>query len=213
MLLSTLMRRISPWLLLSAALLLAAGCGTLRRCGYEGTGRDSYQQPERVVESLAILPGSRVADLGAGGGYFTWGLAEAVGETGEVYAIDVDPDMTSHIAEEGREKGFANVQPILAEFDDPLIPEGGVDLIFTCNTYHHLQNREEYFRRAAKYLRPGGRLAVIEHKKHGWVQRIFPHYTDPELIRSELEAAGYRRVEAFDYLERQSFQVFEPAGG
>jgi ubiquinone/menaquinone biosynthesis C-methylase UbiE len=207
------MRRTHSWLLLGAALLLAAGCGPLRRLGYAGPGRDSYQQPERVVESLAILPGSRVADLGAGGGYFTWRLAEAVGATGVVYAIDVDPDMTSHIAEESREKGFANVQSILAEVDDPRIPAGGVDLIFTCNTYHHLRDREEYFRRAAKYLRPGGRLAIIEYEKYGWVQRIFPHYTDPELIRSELEAAGYRRVKAFDYLERQSFQIFEPADG
>ena len=207
------MRSAHAWFLLGAALVLAAGCGPLRRLGYDGVGRDSYQQPDRVVESLAIVPGSRVADVGAGGGYFTWRLAEAVGESGEVYAIDVDPDMTSHIEEESREKGHANVQPILAEFDDPLVPEGSVDLIFTCNTYHHFQDHEEYFRHAAKYLRPGGRLAVIEHKKHGWLQRIFPHYTDPELIRSELEAAGYQRVEAFDYLERQSFQIFELAGG
>jgi SAM-dependent methyltransferase len=120
--------------------------------------------------------------------------------------------MTSHIAEEGREKGFANVQPILAELDDPLIPEGGVDLIFTCNTYHHFEAREEYFRRAAKYLRPGGRVAVIEFSGHGWFQRVFPHFTAPEVIRAEMEAAGYRRVAAFDYLERQSFQIFERAG-
>jgi ubiquinone/menaquinone biosynthesis C-methylase UbiE len=198
--------------LLGTVLVLAAGCGLLRRIGYEGFGRDSWQQPDRVVESLAIAPGLRVADLGAGGGYFTWRLAAAVGESGRVYAIDVDPDMTSHIEEQSREKGFANVLPILAEFDDPLIPEGGVDLIFTCNTYHHFEAREDYFRRAGKYLRRGGRVAVIEHTRHGWLQRWFPHYTEPEVIRAEMEAAGFRRVDAFDYLERQSFQVFEPAG-
>jgi predicted methyltransferase len=190
---------------------LAVGCGPIRRLAYGGFGRDSWQQPDRVVESLALSPGAHVADLGSGGGYFTWPLADAVGESGRVYAIDVDPDMTSHIAEQSREKGHANVESILAEFDDPLIPEGGVDLIFTCNTYHHFEAPEEYYRSAAKYLRPGGRLAIIEPNGKGWLQRIFPHFTEPEVIRAEMEAAGYRRVEAFDFLGRQSFQVFERA--
>jgi ubiquinone/menaquinone biosynthesis C-methylase UbiE len=198
---------------LGVVLVLAVGCGPLRRFAYEGFGRDSWQQPDRVVESLALAPGAHVADLGVGGGYFTWRLADSVGESGRVYAVDVDPDMTSHIAEQSREKGYANVQSILAEFDDPLLPEGGVDLIFTCNTYHHLEAREEYFRRTAGYLRPGGRVAVIEPTGKGWLQRwLFPHFIAPELVRAEMEAAGYRRVEVFDYLERQSFQVFEIAG-
>ncbi len=205
------MRRFSAWVLLGATLALVAGCGPLRRLGYGGFFRDSWQQPERVVESLAIAPGARVADLGAGGGYFTWHLAAAVGESGRVYAIDVDADMTSHIEEESREKGFANVQPILAEFDDPLIPKDGVDLIFLCNTYHHIEGREEYFRNAEKYLRSGGRLAVVEPNGKGWLQGFFPHFVESEVIRAEMEAAGYERVEAFDFLEHQSFQVFARA--
>lgn len=206
------MRGIYGWCAIGAIVALAAGCGPLRRLEYEGFGRDSWQQPQRVVESLALSPGAYVADLGAGGGYFTWPLADAVGKSGRVYAVDVDPDMTSHLAEQSREKGYPNVQPILAEFDDPLLPEGGVDLIFTCNTYHHFKAREEYFGRAAKYLRPGGHVAVIEFNGQGWLQRLFPHFTSPEVIRAEMEAAGYQRVAAFDYLERQSFQVFEYAG-
>jgi predicted methyltransferase len=205
------MRGIYAWCAIGTIVVLAMGCGPLRRLGYGGFGRDSWQQPDRVVESLALSPGAYVADLGSGGGYFTWPLAEAVGESGRVYAVDVDPDMTSHLAEQSREKGYPQVRPILAEFDDPLIPEGGVDLIFTCNTYHHLEAREEYFRRAAKYLRPGGRVAVIEFNGKGWFQWVFPHFTAPEDIRAEMEAAGYRRVADFDYLERQSFQVFEHA--
>jgi ubiquinone/menaquinone biosynthesis C-methylase UbiE len=200
-------------LALGAVLVLALGCGPIRRWGYSGFGRDSWQQPDRVVESLALEPGAHVADLGVGGGYFTWRLADSVGESGKVYAVDVDSDMTSYIAEESRERGYANVQPILAEVDDPLLPEAGVDLIFTCNTYHHLEAREEYFRRASKYLRPGGRVAVVEPSGEGWLQRwLFPHFVEPEVIRAEMEAAGYQRVEVFDYLSRQSFQVFALAG-
>jgi ubiquinone/menaquinone biosynthesis C-methylase UbiE len=200
-------------LALGLVLMLTVGCGPLRRFAYSGFGRDSWQQPDRVVESLAITAGASVADLGVGGGYFTWRLADAVGESGRVYAVDVDADMTSHIADQSREKGYANVQPVLAEFDDPLLPEAGVDLIFTCNTYHHIEHRDEYFRRAARYLRPGGRVAVVEPRGQGWFQRwLFPHFVAAEVILAEMEAAGYRRVEVFDYLERQSFQVFELAG-
>ena len=101
---SSVMRRMCAWVLIGAVLALAAGCGPLRRLGYGGFFRDSWQQPNRVIESLALTPGSRVADLGAGGGYFTWHLAAAVGESGRVYAVDVDADMTSHIEEESREE-------------------------------------------------------------------------------------------------------------
>jgi predicted methyltransferase len=209
---SKLMKARRAWVALATVAVLAAGCGPLRRFAYEGFWRDSWQQPDRVVQSLALAPGARVADLGAGGGYFTWRLADAVGQAGLVYAIDVDPDMTSHLEERSREQGYSNVEVVLAEFGDPLIPAGGADLIFTCNTYHHLEKREDYFRRAARYLRPGGRVAVIEFDGRGWIQRWFPHFTAPEEIRREMEAAGFRQVETFDYLERQSFLVFQLAG-
>ena len=76
-----------------AAFVLLAGCTTLKKCAYEGFGRDGWQQPERVMQSLAIKPGERIADLGSGGGYFTFRLSQAVGPTGKVYAVDVDKDM------------------------------------------------------------------------------------------------------------------------
>jgi predicted methyltransferase len=156
------------------------------------------------VAALGLVPGQKVADLGAGGGYFTGRLAQAVGADGVAYAVDVDPEMTAHLAA----KAAPNVKAVLAKPDDPVLPER-VDLIFTCNTYHHLPDRSTYFRSAQQYLRPGGRVAIVEYEKHGWLQRVFPHYTPPETIRAEMTAAGYRLVAEHDFLERQSFQVFE----
>jgi ubiquinone/menaquinone biosynthesis C-methylase UbiE len=88
-----------------------------------------------------------------------------------------------------------------------LLPEP-VDLIFTCNTYHHIEDRPAYFARAARYLKNGGRVAVVEFAGKGWFQKLFGHYTTPELIRDEMTAAGYRLVGSHDFLPRQSFQVF-----
>lgn len=197
------------------ALVLAAGAAAvwwnrpaLRRAAYgQGAGRDAWQQPERVVETLGIKPGQRVADIGAGGGYFTFRFASAIGAEGMVYAVDVDPDMTGHIAEQAAARGIGNVEPILAAPDDPRLPES-VDLVFLCNTYHHIQDRTAYFRRVRERLRPGGRLAIVEFRRDGnWFVRIFGHATRAETMRSELEAAGYRLAEQHDFLPQQHFLI------
>lgn len=187
---------------------LVAGCGPLRRFAYAGPGRDGWQQPDRVVASLGLAPGARVADLGAGGGYFTWRLADAVGPQGQVFAVDVDDEMLAHLAEQSRERGDANVETVLGEYDDPLIPEGGVDWIFTCNTYHHIEERSAYFANARRYLRPGGRVAIVEFNGQGWFERWFVHYVPTDEIRAEMGAAGYVELASHDYLDRQSFLVF-----
>jgi ubiquinone/menaquinone biosynthesis C-methylase UbiE len=163
-----------------------------------------------VVQTLAIQPGAQVADLGAGGGYFTFRLADAVGPTGKVYAVDVDKGNLDYIAQRAKEQGYTNVETILAKYDDPLLPQKGVDLIFTCNVYHHLENRTDYFSSAARYLKPDGRVAIIDLNGNSWVHRLFlfGHWTPKETTRDELEAAGYALAHDFDFLSRQTFQVF-----
>jgi predicted methyltransferase len=186
--------------------MLVSGCGALKRCAYEGYRRDAWQQPERVVADLALAPGARVADLGAGGGYFTFRLAHAVGPTGLVYAVDVDPDMVSFLAEQAAEQELANVRPVLAAGDDPRLPER-VDLVFTSNTYHHLENRPAYFGALReRALAAGGRVAIVEYRPE-----VTSHATAREMIEQEMTAAGFRLDKSFDYLERQHFLVFESA--
>ncbi len=140
----------------SLALLLCSGCSGWKRFAYEGFRRDSWQQPDRVIEELGIEPGDYVADLGAGGGYFTFRLAEAVGPGGVVYAVDVDEDMTGHLAERAADEGHRNVEVILGGYDDPRLPDGEVDLLFTSNTYHHIQDRVAYFANLRRDLNPMG---------------------------------------------------------
>ena len=203
--------RRAVWLVPPFLLVLALGCAPCKRCLYEGFNRDDWQQPDRVIAALEIEPGDRVADLGAGGGYFTFRLADAVGPKGRVYAVDVDAGMTDYLAKRASEEGYANVEVILAEYDDPGLLEASVDLLFTSNTYHHLENRSDYFRRVRRSLRAGGRVAIIEYKRTGWFQRIFPHFTPVASIRAEMKAAGYRLEREHDFLPKQSFLVFSVA--
>jgi ubiquinone/menaquinone biosynthesis C-methylase UbiE len=169
--------------------------------------RDVWQQPKTVIQALSIAPGSRVADLGAGGGYFTWRLAEAVGPEGKVYAVDVDETALRLIEQERAQRGVAHVELVRATPTDARLPVAGVDLIFTCNTYHHLPDRTAYFQSLARALRPGGRIAVIEYKDSGW---LAGHSTPKETVLHEMEAAGYRLIREFDFLPKQHFLVFGP---
>ena len=193
-------------------LLFGSGCTSLKQCAYEGFGRDEKQQPERVVAALAISPGDRVADLGAGSGYFTFRLADAVGDGGKVYAVDIDEDMTDLLTARKEERGAANVEVVLAAPDDPKLPDGEIDLVFTSNTYHHIADRERYFARLKRDLSPRGRVAILDYDEDaggfvGW----FGHTTDRGTVEEEMRRAGYRLVVAPDFLEEQTFLVFAPA--
>jgi predicted methyltransferase len=186
------------------ALLALPGCGWIKRHAYEGFGRrDGWQQPDRVITELGLEPGQVVADVGAGGGYFTFRLAEAVGAQGRVFAVDVDPDMTGFLADKARDEGYTQVETVLAGETDAKIPEP-VDLVFTCNTYHHLPDRVNYFARLRQRLKPGGRVAIVEYREG-------QHATRPEIIRREMGQAGYVLVAEHDYLEKQDFAVFRPS--
>lgn len=199
----------------TAALVLVGlliGCGSWKRFAYEGFDRDAWQKPDEVVAALALEPGDRVADIGAGGGYFTFRLARAVGPEGVVYAVDVDPDMIEYLRERVAEEGVANVRVVAGEFSDPLLPDGEIDLVFSTNTYHHIQDRAAYFRGLRTDLAPGGRVAIIELNDATWFPRTFGHYTPEEEIVSEMREAGYRLDDDFGFLERQSFVVFSPGG-
>jgi arsenite methyltransferase len=174
---------------------------------YSGFGRDRWQKPEQVITALGLEPGDRVADLGSGGGYFTFRLARAVGSSGLAYAVDRDRRLLDAIAARASKEGVANVRTVFAATDDPALPEP-VQLVFVSNAYHHLDDRVAYFRSAARYLAADGRIAILEGKKEGFFARLFGHATSPGTIRAEMRSAGYRVVAADDILPRQSFLIF-----
>ena len=193
-------------------LVLLAGCTTIRRCSYEGFGRDERQQPERVIEALGITPGTRIADLGSGSGYFTFRLADATGPTGKVYAVDVDEAMQEYLAGIVRERGVENVEIVIATPDDAGLPEGEIDLLFTSNTYHHIEDPVSYFTRARRHLGAEGRIAIIDyHEDAGWFQSTFGHAIDGDVIEEHMTEAGYELVAEPGFLEQQNFLIFAPA--
>jgi arsenite methyltransferase len=192
--------------------ILATGCTALKQCAYEGFSRDEWQQPDKVIESLRIWPGAIIADLGSGSGYFTLRLAKAAGPTGKVYAVDIDSAINEALKERAKRERADTVVVVSAKPNDARLPEP-VDLIFTSNTYHHIDNRIAYFAALIEHLRPSGRLAVIDYDRTAWLEGLWGHYTPKEFIKRELEQAGYELQNDFDFLEQQSFLLFAPKSG
>ncbi len=176
---------------------------------FDDPARDAWQKPGELLAALGVRRGMAVADLGAGTGYFSRRLSEAVGARGTVFAVDVEPALVAHLRERAEQERTANVVPVLASPDNPRLPAAGVDLVLVVDTYHHLDDRLAYLRRMRRVLRPAGRVAIVE-----WQKRELPvgppveHKLARGQVLDEMRAAGYRLVAAPDVLPYQYVVVF-----
>jgi 2-polyprenyl-3-methyl-5-hydroxy-6-metoxy-1,4-benzoquinol methylase len=163
-------------------------------------------QVDKVVEALKVRPDDRVCDLGAGSGLFTRPLARKAGGKGVVYAVDIDSELLKHVERTAQEQKLANIKPILASETDPKLPEP-VDLITIIDTLHHINNHAEYLKGLKKYLRPGGRVAVIDFSRDWPAGHEKMVYTVGDLD-GWMTAAGFKRVEQHDFLDNNFFVVY-----
>jgi len=167
-----------------------------------------------IMKVLALSEGAVVADIGAGGGYFAMRFAETVGSEGKVYAIDTDRKLLAYIEKCAEKNRIANIETILTGERGVVLPEQSCDLIFLRNVFHHLRQPEDYFRSLKHFLRPKGRVAVIDYKKPRAVMRFISpigHYAEERFIRETMRKAGYVLVESHDFLPEQSFNIFQAA--
>jgi predicted methyltransferase len=173
--------------------------------------RDAEEQPDRVVRELKIKPGSTVADLGAGVGYFTWRLADAVGPKGKVIAVDIQPGMIERLRQNLADRGITNVEPVLGSEEDPRLPPNSVDLVLLVDVYHELQKPEQTMAHVRRALKPGGRLVLIEYRKEDPNIPIHPlHKMTVGEVRQEIEPIGFKFDELLDFLPSQHIVIFNP---
>jgi ubiquinone/menaquinone biosynthesis C-methylase UbiE len=181
---------------------------------FDDPGRDKWQKPEQVVRALGLKPGQRVADIGAGTGYFNRHLARAVGRGGKVYAIDIEPQMVEHMIQRAERENTPQVEPILGAPGDPRLPTDGVDLVLIVDTYHHIDSRVRYLKRLAHRLRQGGRVAIVDFEKRELpVGPPLEHKLARDEVVAEFVEAGYSLREEPGGLPYQYFLVFGPGRG
>lgn len=178
---------------------------------FDDPKRAEWQRPAEVVAALALRPGMMVADLGAGTGYFSRFLADAVGSRGTVLAVEPEPNLVVKLRERAEQEHTPNVIPVLTSTTTPRLPPGRVDLVLVVDTYHHIDGRRAYFRALAGALAPGGRVAVVD-----WQKRPLPvgpemgHKLAREQVVAEMADAGYALVAEPDVLPYQYVLVFRP---
>ena len=177
----------------------------------EDPKRDAYQKPHEVMRALGLKAGEVIADIGAGSGYFTFRLTHHVGDRGKVYAVDVSPDMIRHINRRIRELKATNVVSILADPDDPLLPDASVDRFFFSDSWHHIDNQTKYLSLMKKMLKPGGEIVMIDfHKKDLPVGPPMQMKIAREDLIKQMESNGFRLTKEHTFLPYQYFLVFAP---
>ena len=174
----------------------------------EPNERDRRQKPDEVVKAMSLKPGDVVVDLGAGEGYFTRRFALAVGAEGRAIGAEVDDSAIRKMQDDARRLQLSNYETKKVSADDASLPQQSADVIFLCDTYHHIENRVAYFARLKQALKSGGRLIVVDMEK---AYHRSAHSIEKEVVLEELKQAGYQLKKEFDMLlPRQFFLEFIP---
>ncbi len=169
-------------------------------------GTVARSQTDRVVAALELLPGQKVADIGAGSGRYSRPLARAVAPSGLVYAVDIDKAVLERNAAAATGEGITNVRTVLAAEDDPKGPEP-VDLVFFSDSLHHINGQETYLKNLRRYLKTGARLVVIDFSRNWPGSHHIRKYT-PQELDTWMKDAGFTRVASYDFVTDHFFVVY-----
>jgi len=172
----------------------------------EGAERVERMQVPRVVDALQLKPGMKVADLGSGSGLFTRPIAKAISPGGVVYAVDIDPALLKIVGRSARDAGLTNVEAVVAAPEDPRLPQP-VDLIFICDTLHHISGQGAYMKTLRKHVRSGGAVVVIDFSEE-WPEGHEPMRYTLQQLDGWMSDAGFSRSASFEWLENSFFVVY-----
>ena len=170
---------------------------------FDYPGRDQRLQVGRVMDLLGIQAGKTVADIGAGSGWFTVRAASRVGNTGTVYAVDINPDAIRYIDDRTKKEGMQNVKTILSKPDNPLLPPDSVDAVLFLKAYHEVAQPVTLLRNLRPALRPGAKVGVIDRNGNGE-----NHGVARDVVIRELSQAGYRLLEQEDFVKGDKMDYF-----
>ncbi len=170
---------------------------------FDSPGRDQRLQVNRVMDILGIAPGKAVADIGAGSGWFTVRAARRVGETGVVYAIDINPDAIRYIDDRAQKEHLHNVKTILGKADNPLLPPASVDAVLLLKAYHEVAEPVALLRNLRPSLRPDARVGIID--RNGTAEN---HGVNRDIVLKEAAQAGYRLLKQYDFVKGDKMDYY-----
>ncbi len=161
---------------------------------FEEPNRDRLLQIDRVMDELRLHPGSRVADIGAGGGWFSVRAARRVGPGGRVLAEDINSHATEAIRDRAQREHLPQITPVLGTPDDPKLPADSLDAAVMLRVYHEVAHPAALLEVVRRALKSGGRLGIIDHPGNG-----ADHGINADIVRHEVEGAGFHYVGLYDF--------------
>ena len=164
-----------------------------------------------IIKNIKIKRGDVIVDIGSGGGYYSMRFAAETGLNGKVYALDVNEQFLDYVNQKATENGFMNISTILINDKVYGLPKKSCDLVFLRNVYHHINNPETYFKDLKGFLKPGGRIVIIDYKKTEGFNfiNLLRHHVEEESIITCLTKSGYKHERRINFLPQQSFNIFK----
>jgi SAM-dependent methyltransferase len=184
--------------------------------GHEGADwlerpeREKEERPDLLLAALMLKPGQAVADIGAGSGYYTRRLAGLVGESGVVYAVDIQPEMLELLDRKMAEAKIHNVKPVLGTITDAKLPRASVDLVLMVDVYHEFDHPYEMMLGLCAALKPGGRVVFVEFRGEDPkvpIKRL--HKMTEAQVRKEMAAMPLEWVRTDEAMPRQHIIIFQ----
>lgn len=170
---------------------------------FDSPGRDERLQVNRVMDTLGIGPGTNVADIGAGSGWFTVRAARRVTNTGHVYAVDINPEAIEFIEKRVKKEQLSNVKTILSKPDNPLLPANMIDAVLLLKAYHEVAKPVALLRNLCPALRPGAKVGVIDRDGNGE-----DHGVNSDVVIREASEAGYKLTGQYDFVKADKVDYF-----
>lgn len=172
----------------------------------ERPGRVVKLRVDAVIEELGLEPGDVVADIGSGGGAFSLPMARAIGPGGTLYAVDIDQEMLDFVSERAEKEGVGNITTVLGEYDDPKLPVKSVDVAFFHRVLHMIEHRQAYINAVAKYLKPDGRIVIIDRNREDSESWMWLNQSD---VDSWMAAISFYPAQEFELYDDRYFVVYQ----
>ena len=179
-------------------------------CWGQNTYRDESIKPEMIMDTIGVKQGMIIGEVGAGGGYFTFKLAERVGKSGKIYANDIKKNVLESIEEKCAEKNIKNIKTILGETEDPLFPRNDLDMIVMMLVYHDLEKPVIFFKNLKKYLKSGTNVVVIDRDPERWGQGE-DHFMTREAVLDSVKKSDFELISLYTFLKRDNVYIFRPS--
>ena len=170
---------------------------------FEDKDRDEKLQTARVLDTLRLHPGSVLADIGAGGGWFSVRAARRVAPNGKVFAEDINSKAVDSIRDRAGRENLPDIEPLLGTPDDPRLPADCCNAALMLRVYHEIAHPPVLLVHLREGLKSGGLLGVIDHPGSG-----ADHGINPEVVRAEVERNGFRFVKRYDFTKADQNDYF-----